>query len=83
MNGFIVIAENVEPSKNFYVSNTSPILWTGNISESKIFNTFKNAKNELEENFISLSATVSKTNICAVYIVEYRNNAEVRREQFI
>lgn len=82
MNGYIIVAynTNLEPT---YISNTSPILWTNNINESKKFLSFRLAKSELDDNFISLSAVISYTDINSIYISEYKNGIEINREVYL
>lgn len=82
MNGFIIVATDQSNMRSF-VSNSSPILWADDIKDAKIFTTFQNAKNELEDNFISLSATLAYTNISSIFICEYKNNVEIGRVKFI
>lgn len=82
MNGFVVVAYN-SFQQIIYISNTSPILWAENIKEAKVFYSFNNAKNELEDNIVPLSAVVKYTNINSIYILEYKNNIEVGRRQFL
>lgn len=81
MNGFIVVGYS--DNNAFYVSNTSPITWANKISESKIFDSYRRTKSELEENFISLSATITNTNLRSIFILEYSNDIEVGREKFL
>ena len=83
MTGFIVSAINKGEEGLYYVSNTSPILWSKDIKEAKIFYSYQNAKNDLYENFISLSATIQYTDIIAVFISEYVDNIEIRRDKFL
>lgn len=82
MNGIIIRALN-KNNDIFYISNTSPITWTGDINGAKIFSSYSNAKNELEDNFISLSATISYTDIISIIISRYENGEEVGRNIFI
>lgn len=82
MSGFIIVAIGTDRSKT-YVSNTSPILWTGELQEAKVFSTYRNAKYELEDNFLSLSATIHYTNICSIVISKYENNIEIGRKRFL
>ena len=82
MNGFIVEAR-LKDGDILYISNTSPIAWANNRKEAKIFEAFRYAKHELEDNFISLSATINNTNIGSIFILEYINDIEVGREKFI
>lgn len=82
MNGFIVVG--LDSSHNIiYISNTGPILWSGDRKDAKIFYSLSNAKNELEENFTSLSSTIKYTNINSIYILEYNNDKEVGRKKFL
>lgn len=81
-DGFIVIAIDDEQNET-YISNTSPILWTDKLEEAKHFTSFNNAKNELEDNFLSLSATISYTNIKSILICEYKCNIIVERSIFL
>ena len=53
MNGIIISALN-RNIDIFYISNTSPITWSCDIKDAKIFESYLNAKNELEDNFISV-----------------------------
>lgn len=82
MTGFIVVAIDTNDSIS-YISNTSPIIWSSDISDVKIFESYRFAKNELEDNFISLSVTISYTNIHSIWILEYKDNVEIGREKFI
>ena len=81
MNGFIVEALTV--NKPVYVSNTSPLVWTSDRSKSKIFNSYKLTKFELEDNFISLSTTIKYTAVVSIFILEIQNGIEIGRERFI
>lgn len=81
MNGFIVVAFD-SFHQEIYISNTSPILWTGNIKEAKKFYFLKNAMIELEDNIVPLLAVKKHTNI-EIYILEYRNDVEVWRTRFL
>lgn len=81
INGFII--EAITTSKPVYISNTSPVIWTSDRSKSKVFNSYKLTKFELEDNFISLSSTVKYTGVTSIFILEIRNNIEIGRERFI
>ena len=83
MNGFIIVALSGNSDKKYYVMNTSPLIWTSNINEAKIFEAYKYTKNELEDDFLSLSATISNSDIISVWILEYQNNQEIGRIRFI
>lgn len=82
MNGYIIVAfgalDNI-----YFVSNTSPILWVGDINQSKLFQTFQDAKNELEDNFISLSATILYCNIKSIFIYEYKDGIQIGKEKYL
>ena len=82
MNGFIVVAIDKNNQKS-YIMNTSPILWTSKIKDAKIFEAYKFAKNELEDHFTLLCATLSYTDICSIWILEYTNDKEIGREKFL
>lgn len=82
MNGFIIAAVYDNGSLS-YVSNTNPILWSNKVEQSKIFLDKIDAENDLYENFITLSATVSYTNIVSIVILEYRDSIEIRRYKFL
>lgn len=82
MNGYIIVAFGAFDGI-YYISNTSPILWAGEINQSKIFNSFQEAKNELEDNFISLSAAIIYSNIKSIFIYEYKNGEQIGKEKFI
>lgn len=82
MTGFIVVALGKD-NKKYYIKNTDPLIWSDNINESKIYEAYKYAKYDLEDNFISLSITISNSNIHSVWILEYLNNTEMGRQKFI
>lgn len=82
MSGYIVVAFDCF-NNIYFVSNTSPILWVGDQKLSKIFSTFQEAKHELEDNFISLSATILYANIKTIFIYEYKNGIEIGKEKFL
>lgn len=82
-DGFIISAIDKNNKQIYFISNTSPILWTSNIEESKVFPSYNNAKNDLEDDFITLSATICNTNIASIIISKYINNIEIRRNKFI
>lgn len=82
MNGIIISALN-RNIDIFYISNTSPITWSCDIKDAKIFESYLNAKNELEDNFISLSATIIYTDIISVIISEFVDGVEIRRDKFL
>lgn len=81
-NYFIIEATNYNGSKT-YISNTSPIIWNSDINQAKKFLLYKYAKYELEDNFISLVATINNARIRKLDIIEYSNSTEIRRERFI
>lgn len=82
MNGFIVVGINSN-GDNLYISNTSPILWTSERKECKLFTNFRSAKTDLEDHFIYLSATIVHTDIKNIFIAEYINDIEVGRKRFL
>lgn len=82
MNGFLIGAID-RNDKKFYAMNTSPIIWTSNINEAKIFESYRFIKSELEDNFATLSIAINYSNIHSVWIFEYLNNEEIGREKFI
>ena len=81
-NYFIIEATNNNGSKT-YVSNTSPIIWNSDIGQAKKFLMYKYAKYELEDNFISLAATINNAKMQRLDIIEYSNRTEIRRERFL
>lgn len=82
-NGFIAIAIGKSYNDIIYISNTAPLLWDKAKENAKIFESYKIAKNELEDDFISLSATISYTDITSIFIIEYKDGIEVGREKFL
>ena len=82
MSGFVIVALDKNNS-SIYVSNTSPILWTDMLDNAKVFFSYQHAKNELEDNFISLSVTVYYTDICCIFISEYVDGVEIARERYL
>ena len=82
MNGCIIMAINSNGDL-FFISNTGPILWTGEKSDAKIFRKISTAKSELEENKTSLSETIMYCNIVEITIIEYKNGTEIGREKFL
>ena len=82
MTGFIILALGKD-NKKYYVKNTDPLIWSNDINECKVFEAYKYAKNDLEDNFITLSITISNSNIHSVWILEYLNNNEIGRQKFI
>lgn len=81
-NYFIIEATNYNGTKT-YVSNTSPIIWNSDIRQAKKFLLYKYAKYELEDNFISLAATINNAKMQKLEIIEYSNSTEIRRERFL
>ena len=81
LNGFIAIGKSY--NNITYISNTNPILWDSNKEKAKVFCSFQTAKNELEDDFASLSATITYTDIYTIMICEYVNGIEVGREKFL
>lgn len=79
---FTIIAISSDDSI-IYISNTSPILWSSDRNKVKKFISYKNAKSELEDNFISLSATIKYSKIKSIHICEYIDNIEVGRERLL
>lgn len=82
MNGFIIVAVGKHDTK-YYISNTSPILWSSNIKDVKMFDSFQSAKNELDDHFIYLYSTIVHSDICSIWILEYYNNEEIGRKKYI
>lgn len=82
ITGFIIFAIKSD-NEYSYISNTSPILWSNNFNDAKLFYTEYNAKGELEDNFISLSATIQYSNIKSIYIAKYENGVELKRVKFL
>lgn len=82
MNGYIIVAFGMLDSI-FFISNTSPILWVGQQESAKVFDSFDEAKHELEDNFLSLSAAILYKNIKSVFIYEYKNGIEIGKEKFL
>lgn len=81
MTGFIIYAIDTKGNK-YYVSNTSPILWTGEVKESKVFDSYITTRHELEDNYTSLSNTIKYSDICIVFISEYMKDIEIGRDKF-
>ena len=82
MNFFIVIGI-YKNGQILYISNTSPILWADNFKDAKTYDSFADAKLDLEDDFIKLAAWIPTTDINSIWIIEYRDNVEVGRERFI
>ena len=83
MNGFIVSALDKKGNSSYFISNTSPILWTEDGDKAKVFKSYSNTICELEDNFISLIGTINYTNVISIIISEYVDSIEVRRYKFL
>ena len=82
MTDFIVVAISDNDNK-YYIANTSPILWSSDIKDVKMFDSYNHAKNELEDHFIYLCSTIVHTGIRSIWIFEYYNNEEIGRTKYI
>ena len=83
MDVYYIIAALSVNDIRYYISNTSPILWDNSKNNAKKFDTFLSAKNDLEDNYISLANTISNSDISSLWIIKICDGEEVKQKQIL
>lgn len=81
---FIIYA--IKDNTIYYVANTNPIIWTGDIRQSKIFFNRYSAEYSIlrdYDNYRYMSSQIESNIIDVLYVGEYINGNEVERGKLL
>lgn len=82
---FILFAVDKE-DKYYYISSINPIIWDYNFSNAKVFNTRYNAEYSIlrdYDNYNTINKLIQSGVLKDLYVAEYINDSEVRRDKIL
>lgn len=82
---FILFAVDKE-DKYYYISSINPIIWDYNFSNAKVFNARYNAEYSIlrdYDNYNTINKLIQSGVLKDLYVAEYINSSEVRRDKIL
>jgi hypothetical protein len=85
-NRFFII-KAMKDDYSFFISNTDPVIWTTDITNSKCYTTFDQASNDIlrdYENYHAIKKLLDVSQLDSLFVIEIENNViEVGRTQIL